>query len=57
MPEAVIVIPELEKYGLCSRDCPFYDSGNWNCRAGWDGADRPGPSCPGPGRYRLVREE
>jgi hypothetical protein len=63
MPAPVIVIPE-PKIGLCHALCPFHDLGMNHCTLGFSerhgpttDLPSPGPSCPGPGRYRLEREE
>jgi len=65
MPEILIVIPAPTGTGYCWDICPFLDDSvdETFCRAkleanlnSGDNA-KPGPSCPGPGTYRLVRVE
>ena len=61
MTEVEIAINE---HGYCSNECQFFGSdGLWVfchlsvASRGQDNATRPGPKCPGVGRYRLVRVE
>lgn len=40
-------------FGACSEGCHV----GWDIEQAWDKPSRPGPHCPGPGVYRLVREQ
>ena len=57
-PEPFIVeIPEPFPNGTCDCDCDFMD-GDCDCLHDLqDEGRKPGPRCPGPGRYMLVKME
>lgn len=68
IPAAVEPDPEEIQIPCCSMECPFrnYDRiDGATCSMHWaidnedydDMESHPGPSCPGPGMYRLVRVE